>query len=128
MPSWHWDQHEWLDVEKQTQQWQQRQEDHEPGPCLQQWQEQHTMQQQMRQQPQPLSQQEISQQDLLIQVQWDDQSIWKLAGSQVAQQWECAATQQQRQQCANSPPGKIDRAMSLGIVLVFRNCLEAFCL
>jgi hypothetical protein len=26
---------------------------------------------------------------------------------------------------ANSPPGKIDKAMSQGIVLVFKNCLEA---
>jgi len=46
--------------------------------------------------------------------QWDPPQFWS---QQLQQQVE------QQIASANSPLGKIDKAMSLGIVLVFRNCL-----
>ena len=60
------------------------------------------------------------------QQQWEDQQQ-QLAAAQLEQQYEQGQTQA-KFPGANSPPGNKDKAMSLGIVSVFRNCLEAFVL
>ena len=60
------------------------------------------------------------------QQQWERHEWEQMQGGYGQQQqlWE----QDEATSSANSPLEKIDKAMSLGFVLVFRNCLEAFCL